>query len=624
MASGRGGRQEGGRGRSTGGRGGRFGTPPPPPGGRGFTAAPAGGSPGGFAVAHSGLSGGKLFGRGQEAVAYDREKEKGVLKVGPPPGQRFSSAWLHGLTNFPVAVDERPAEPDGAAASGGRVALSLRLERMQLTDREAGMVAGWCCEHADVVDVKKLWLFDNRLGDEGAAAVARILQAHPGMLEIHLSHNMLTLRGTTALLEALPFVIDRCHARLPWVSCQYQQPSEAQVLKAARSTWQAAAQQQRQTMEENSAAPSAEPASSAAPSAAAAPAAAAAGPLLLFPDTSALLPMLGAGERVALPTFFTLELLEGLAKAGRFGRALPPHEQVFLVVTDSVLKQLDGLKNDPGARPAVRRFLGQFLDLCGPAGHDFLTVLGAHEGEGLLVEHDAAVAGSRSADTKGQRADHRIVEVALFFQQEVGGRASRLTAASFPVLLLSGDNTQVQTGRSHGLPAARMADLAAAQAQLEAALAGSQPLTASLLRACLGAAAVTGLGTMAARSLQAEFDDAVAALQLATEALTASRQQLGAVVAAAAAEGPAEEAAAALLNGLAALCVLPLAQAADFDLLVLRQDWQPSSCADGACSIPAFGVFSVQALVPSSTTSNDPTNCQDKRAFNPAQLPSVK
>lgn len=138
--------QEGGRGRSTPGRGGRFGTPPPaPPGGRasrGFTpgrgrgpsafygsggrggpglgysptpqrsgrgqrgspaapslgaaglfargraaapgrgAATASGSPGGYAVAHSGLGGGKLFGRGQEAVAYDREKEKGVLKVG--------------------------------------------------------------------------------------------------------------------------------------------------------------------------------------------------------------------------------------------------------------------------------------------------------------------------------------------------------------------------------------------------------------------------------------------------------------------------------------------------------------------------------------------------------------
>ena len=114
------------------------------------------------------------------------------------------------------------------------------------------------------------------------------------------------------------------------------------------------------------------------------------------------------------------------------------------------------------------------------------------------------------------------VEVALFFQQEVlreaapgsssahtapaaastaaGTPASSgrgpLTAGSFPALLLSGDNAQVQTARSHGLPAARRVDVAAAQRQLEAALQRQpqQPLTASLLRSCLGAAAVTGAG----------------------------------------------------------------------------------------------------------------------------------
>lgn len=116
------------------------------------------------------------------------------------------------------------------------------------------------------------------------------------------------------------------------------------------------------------------------------------------------------------------------------------------------------------------------------------------------------VTGSRSVDvgTKGQRADHRIVEVALFFQQEVlssggggssdssGAGAASITAARCPVLLLSGDNGQVQVARSHGLPAARMTDLAAAQPRLEAALAAGRPLTASLLRSCLGAAAVTG------------------------------------------------------------------------------------------------------------------------------------
>lgn len=46
------------------------------------------------------------------------------------------------------------------------------------------MVADWCEQHAGTADVRKLWLFDNRLGDEGAAAVARILRHHPAMMEV--------------------------------------------------------------------------------------------------------------------------------------------------------------------------------------------------------------------------------------------------------------------------------------------------------------------------------------------------------------------------------------------------------------------------------------------------------
>lgn len=54
---------------------------------------------------------------------------------------------------------------------------------------------------------------------------------------------------------------------------------------------------------------------------------------------------------------------------------------------------------------------------------------------------------------------------------------------------------QVQTARSHGLPAARMVDVAAVQGRLQAAFERRQPLTASLLRSCLGAAAVAGSTT---------------------------------------------------------------------------------------------------------------------------------
>ncbi|KAL4443702.1 hypothetical protein ABPG75_011439 [Micractinium tetrahymenae] len=707
----------------------------------GAAAAAAATSPGGSPSASFGSIGGSTSGQDGSADAAASDA-CGDGSPGEAAGSQHRHWWplsppcLAALQTVPVARNGTAAEAAAAAAGGSSagpaVQLSIRLERQALTDPEAAMLADWCCQHRGSADVLKLWLFDNRLADGGAEAVARILAAHPRMQEVHLSHNMLTLRGAAALLEALPvgtpaaegaaaeaqaeapapaaelpsrpcwlrmewnrisleglmqaraagharrglvvdlpsavradatpnlpdlppslaaaaaaapapptpvpasrgsrntlqYQVERCHARMPWVSCQYQLPSEAAVLKVARRGWQAQQAQQATSAASSQAStatnvprpppppprPAPAPAAAAAAEAAAgaaAPAAAqqaaaghqeavagpqeavagTAGPLLLFPDTSALLPMLGAGAGVSLPTFFTLDMLGRLAQQGRFGRALPPHEQVFLVVTDSVLKQLDGLKNDPAARAVVRRFLGQGLDAYGPAGADFLTVLGAHEGEGLLVEHDAAVAGSADASvgTKGQRADHRIVEVALFFQREIlrgtgagpaadarkaaGGPAEADEArapgsgaggssdpaatcaspaaspAALPVLLLSGDNAQVLTARAHGLPAARMSQLAAAQAALEAALEqgqGQGRLGASLLRSLLGGAATAGLGTTAGRSLQAEFDEAISVLAAAADALAASQARLEAAAAAAGAEAPDQDSSAAL------------------------------------------------------------------------------
>lgn len=85
-----------------------------------------------------------------------------------------------------------------------------------------------------------------------------------------------------------------------------------------------------------------------------------------------------------------------------------------------------------------------------------------------------------------------------------------------------------------------MVDLAAAQGRMEAALARQQPLTASLLRECLGIAAVQGLADKAAvRNLQLDFDRAIAALEAATQALAAAQQRLSDVAAAAAGESAA-------------------------------------------------------------------------------------
>ena len=351
----------------------------------------------------------------------------------------------------------------GGGAGPRAVQLSLRLERQGLTDAEAAMLADWCQRLAGTVHVAALWLFDNRLTDAGAAHVARIVRCLPGMLELHLSHNLLTARGAGEVLAAIPvaapaaakpgpaaepaaaeeaalpppppapapakplwlrlewnrisvdslcqllegqhaqrgllvdlpaalraeaapalpaealpgylaeaaaalvqaptpapppgcrsarnslqYLLESCHARLPWVTCQYQLPSEAAVLNNARSSWQqqrqagqAQASQRRQWLPQQPQQPAGgeggeqlgsglaiPPATPSTPNRAASQEQPSAGPLLLVPDTSALLAMLGAGTNVAQATSFTMELLAGLAGGGRMGRALPTHEQV--------------------------------------------------------------------------------------------------------------------------------------------------------------------------------------------------------------------------------------------------------------------------------------------------------
>ena len=59
---------------------------------------------------------------------------------------------------------------------------------------------------------------------------------------------------------------------------------------------------------------------------------------------------------------------QALARQGLFGRGLPADQQTFVVITDSVAKQLDGLRKDPALSAAVRRFWRHGLDACGPAG----------------------------------------------------------------------------------------------------------------------------------------------------------------------------------------------------------------------------------------------------------------
>ena len=149
----------------------------------GAAAAAATASPGGSPSASCGSA---------DAAASSQAAASSACDVGFP-GEAASSQhrnwWPPSPPSLaaarPVAVDPG----DAAAAAVGNAAappvqLSIRLERQALTDPEAAMLADWCCRQRGAADVRKLWLFDNRLTDGGAEAVARILAAHPGMQEV--------------------------------------------------------------------------------------------------------------------------------------------------------------------------------------------------------------------------------------------------------------------------------------------------------------------------------------------------------------------------------------------------------------------------------------------------------
>jgi hypothetical protein len=214
------------------------------------------------------------------------------------------------------------------------------------------------------------------------------------------------------------------------------------------------------------------------------------------------------------------------------------------------------------ASPLVRRFFSKVLDSLGPAGHDVLTVLGAHEGEGLVLE--AGPTGvtkdrSRFAD-KGQMADAKIVEVALFFQREMqraaaasagagtstaaaaaaagaGGGPEEEEEAELRVCLLTADNAQLALARANGLPACRIA--APALSAGVAALPVGAALTAGRMARWLDeAGARAGLNRGAGAGgvpLQERYDAAVSLLTCALAALGTMDSAMGKVREAAAA-----------------------------------------------------------------------------------------
>eukprot|EP00210_Caulerpa_lentillifera_P001125 g1084.t1 len=608
-----------------------------------------------------------FYGTGNGQVLLEREEEEGVWKVMTVPGFRFSPIWLetiarwsrefhdkisatdqnqtvikdpmidHGSSGTASDPGGKPGTSSAATQCSNRriCCLSLRCERMGLTDMELEMISKWHRDNSKVLNIIKLWLFDNKITDVGAPNLAQLIRNDPLLLEIHVSHNSMTNKGAEQIMNTIaacrdasskPFwlrmewntinnnelkhfiselenekeiVVDiprfhlkrskgrvtSClinekkvaHFRLPWIQCQRLRPSEAPVLMQAKSSWQQRpVVKTAQTHTNNRPHPVSTRGreSYKRPTTRGGKASTThqrsskgqskfrvkegGGPLLIFPDTSALLGLIGCktksngssssssqNSNSSTSPYLSFDWLESLCQKGKFGNCIPSNERIFFVLCDSVMKQLDGLKkHNANVGLCVRKLVNSGLEKYGPAGQDFLTILGAHEGEGIIVDRNAELLDSRSHHVfnKGQAIDLKIVEVALFFQQELcqahhsqphSSNTNTHTSIPnpknpfhFPVVLFSNDNVQLTAAKSHGLPAFRYTDLQKFN-HVREIMQPRKPLTASTLRAQIAGKATSGLGACARKSLQDEFDGIVACMKHLMESYEGARTLLG-------------------------------------------------------------------------------------------------
>jgi hypothetical protein len=162
----------------------------------------------------------------------------------------------------------------------------------------------------------------------------------------------------------------------------------------------------------------------------------------------------------------------------------------------------------------------------------------------------------------GQKNDLAIIEVALFFRKELLGAAAAAagggssdssssaaaagaSAAAQPVILVTNDNAQLQLAKSHGLPAFRLAGASEFEGALSNVIKAGGDLSSAVLRQLLAPSATAGCGrTMAQRSLQDDFDGAVACLKGLVEAYEDLSGVLGRVSLLASGAGPGQAAGA--------------------------------------------------------------------------------
>ena len=434
--------------------------------------------------------------------------------------------------------------------------LKFDLSSNILDDSSIAKLVGFFRQHAGFITVNSLKLYQNKIGDAGAEALAELIARDDGptLHELHLSHNRITTRGALAIAKSLaecpryPFATTQEKKLTPlWLRLEHNFISAEQVIhfleksetpicqvnaKGSSCTpshcqhagaklhlvflhfqyWNEALESAKRALEVlRDAQPSdASPALTSGPVAATSPDTLSTGadlqqkpvsavvgstpaskktqkisngPLYLFMDTNAVVTAVLEPQH---PWSF-----KNLAK--RFGKSTStdskaekssqtrdkskpdaqadPSSRVVLVVTDTVLGELDGMHKKKIIKAAVVNSILMEAEKDG-----YLMMLGAHQGEKLVQALDSGHSQLGLDVTTSN--DRMIVDIALMFAEALGDANC--------AMFISEDHGARLAARNRGLCVVSMSQL-----QVVLAKRSNDVWTSSLLRQWFLAAAPT-------------------------------------------------------------------------------------------------------------------------------------
>lgn len=177
-------------------------------------------------------------------------------------------------------------------------------------------------------------------------------------------------------------------------------------------------------------------------------------PLYVFVDTCSIINMLDSNKKlkeVNSSNLFNFKNLIRKSKDNKFGTYPDKKDNIYLIITDTVMQELDRKKNENSfghLSKLIREFTKDDGTIHKAIKENFLIILGVHQAENLIKSKGKEF--FRQGDEQISN-DSKLLQVALFWQVEIGIVGS--------VLVLTDDNDMYRRSKQYNIPSEKLSQL---------------------------------------------------------------------------------------------------------------------------------------------------------------------